>query len=241
MARAFVVTALLCAPLTVAADEARAGAHAPSSMTRLSNERTLSRWAHTNLAAPVRRQPSSDSKRIARLRFWTEHKYAELYLALRQVVGADGRTWVQIRLPRRPNGSTGWVPREALGEWRVVRTQLIVDRRRLRATLYRSGRRVWSARIGVGKPGTPTPAGRFYVREKLYPDPRGFYGPVAIGTSGYAPRLTDWPKGGVVGVHGTSLPQLLPGRVSNGCVRVRNDRIRRLARLLPIGTPVRIR
>lgn len=241
MVRFLIVVVLVFSAIAVAASEVRAGAHAPSSAMRLSNERTLSRWAHTNLAAPVRRRPAADSKAFTRLRFWTEHNYAELYLALRQVVGSDGRTWVQIRLPRRPNGSTGWVPREALGEWRVVRTQLVVDRRRLRATLYRSGRRVWSARIGVGKPGTPTPAGRFYVREKLYPDPRGFYGPVAIGTSGYAPRLTDWPKGGVVGVHGTSLPRLLPGRVSNGCVRVRNDRIRRLARLMPIGTPVRIR
>ena len=242
MARLVARTLLAALPLLLLAPAgAAASAHTQAPVTRLSDERTLSRWAHTNLAAPVRRQPSTASKTITRLRFWTEHKYAELYLALRELVDADGRTWVQIRLPRRPNGTTGWVPREALGEWRVVRTQLVVDRRRLRATLYRSGRRIWSARVGVGKRGTPTPSGRFYAREKLYPDPRGFYGPVAIGTSGYAPGLTDWPKGGVVGIHGTSLPGLLPGRVSNGCVRVRNDAIRRLARLMPIGTPVRIR
>lgn len=215
--------------------------HSPAAVTRLSDERMLSRWAYTNIPVPVRRRPANDSRAITRLRFRTEHNFAELYLALRATLGADGREWVEVRLPRRPNGSTGWVPREALGGWHVVRTQLVVNRRRFRATLYRSGRRIWSARIGVGKRGTPTPSGRFYAREKLYPDPRGFYGPVAIGTSGYAPGLTDWPKGGVVGIHGTSLPGLLPGRVSNGCVRVRNDAIRRLARLMPLGTPVRIR
>ena len=207
----------------------------------LSNERTLSRWAHTNIAAPVRLRPDPDSRSFTRLRFKTEHGFAELYLALRETTDATGRTWVQVRLPRRPNGSTGWVPRDALGAWRIVRTQLVIQRRRLRATLYRSGRRIWSARIGIGKRSTPTPRGRFYVREKLYPDPDGFYGPLALGTSGYAPRLTDWPLGGVVGIHGTSLPQLIPGRVSNGCVRVRNDDIRRLRRLVPIGTPVWIR
>ena len=53
--------------------------------------------------------------------------------------------------------------------------------------------------------------------------------------------LSDWPGGGVVGIHGTNQPQLLPGRVSHGCVRVPNAAIRRLARLMPIGTPVRIR
>ena len=238
VARGFVLALPL---LLLAPAGAAASAHSAPPVTRLSDERKLSRWAYTNIAVPVRRRPANNSRAITRLRFWTEHRFAELYLALRATVGADGRTWVQVRLPRRPNGSMGWVPREALGGWHVVRTQLVVDRRRLRATLFRSGRRIWSARVGVGKRGTPTPSGRFYAREKLYPDPRGFYGPVAIGTSGYAPRLTDWPKGGVVGIHGTSLPGLLPGRVSNGCVRVRNDAIRRLARLMPLGTPVWIR
>ena len=218
-----------------------APAAAAEHVRSLSNERTLSRWAYTNIATVVRRSPDRRSKAITRLRFQTEHRLAELYLALRETDDEQGRTWVEVRLPRRPNGSTGWVPREALGAWRVVRTQFVVDRRRLRATLYRSGRRIWSSRVGVGKRETPTPAGRFYVREKLFPDPAGFYGPLAIGTSGYAPRLTDWPLGGVVGIHGTSLPELLPGRVSNGCVRVRNRAIRKLRRLLPIGTPVWIR
>jgi lipoprotein-anchoring transpeptidase ErfK/SrfK len=53
--------------------------------------------------------------------------------------------------------------------------------------------------------------------------------------------LTDWPLGGYVGIHGTSEPQLLPGRVSHGCIRMRNDDIVRLARLMPIGTPLTIR
>ena len=71
-------------------------------------------------------------------------------------------------------------------------------------------------------------------------DENGIYGPWAFGTSDYS-VLSDWPGGGVIGIHGTNEPWLLPGRVSHGCVRVENSAIRRLAKLLPIGTPVRIR
>jgi lipoprotein-anchoring transpeptidase ErfK/SrfK len=53
--------------------------------------------------------------------------------------------------------------------------------------------------------------------------------------------LTDWPAGGFVGIHGTNQPQLLPGRVSHGCIRMRNSDILRLAALMPIGTPLTIR
>jgi lipoprotein-anchoring transpeptidase ErfK/SrfK len=145
-----------------------------------------------------------------------------------------------VRIPGRPNGRRGWVPRESLGGLHKVRTALTIDRRTLRATLRRNGRRVWTSRVGVGAPGTPTPAGRFWIRERL----SGFggsYGPWAFGTSAYSNRLTGWPGGGVIGIHGTDQPGLIPGRPSHGCVRVPNGAIRRLARLMPIGTPVRIR
>jgi lipoprotein-anchoring transpeptidase ErfK/SrfK len=68
-----------------------------------------------------------------------------------------------------------------------------------------------------------------------------FYGPIAFGTSGRSAVLTDWPGGGYIGIHGTNEPDLLPGRVSHGCVRLRNADIRRLAALLPLGTPLSVR
>ena len=129
--------------------------------------------------------------------------------------------------------------REALGPLRRVNTRLVVNRKRLRATLYRAGREIWSSRVGIGAPGTPTPRGSFYVRERLRVPPGTIYGPWAFGTSAYS-VLSDWPGGGVVGIHGTDRPDLIPGRPSHGCVRVPNRAIRRLARLMPVGTPVRI-
>ena len=208
----------------------------------LSDERTITRWAHTQETARIRLQPRSSSRAFARLRFLTEDREAEVYVVLRSRIDSAARTWLKIRVPMRPNGRTGWVPREALGPLYVVRTRLVVDRRTLRAALFRRGRRVWGAPVGVGAPGTPTPRGRFYVRERL----RGLgdgdvYGPWAFGTSAYSPTLTDWPGGGVVGIHGTNRPDLIPGRPSHGCVRLRNSSVRRLARLMPIGTPIEIR
>ena len=55
-----------------------------------------------------------------------------------------------------------------------------------------------------------------------------------------SPALTDWPAGGFIGIHGTSRPELLPGRVSHGCIRLRNEDIVELDRLMPVGTPVTI-
>ncbi len=70
---------------------------------------------------------------------------------------------------------------------------------------------------------------------------RGIYGVLAFGTSAFSRFRTDWPGGGQVGVHGTNQPNLIPGRISNGCVRLRNRDVRRLDRRVAVGTPVLIK
>jgi lipoprotein-anchoring transpeptidase ErfK/SrfK len=88
--------------------------------------------------------------------------------------------------------------------------------------------------------GWPTPRGRFYVRDRLTRYRSPAYGPVAFGTSARSPAATGWPAGGYVGIHGTDRADLVPGRISHGCIRMRNADILRLARLMPVGTPIRI-
>ncbi|MEA2273580.1 MAG: hypothetical protein QOI98_2288 [Solirubrobacteraceae bacterium] len=216
------------------------GAAGPLGDELLSNERTVTRFAYVNAQARVRSAPRASARTVGRLRYRTEDGPPEVYVALRSQLDAHDHVWLQVRLPKRPNGRRGWVPEEALSQLRVVRTQLRINRKTLRATLYRAGRRVWSSPIGVGKPSTPTPAGRFYIRERLRNlGGGGVYGPWAFGTSAYS-RLSEWPGGGVVGIHGTDEPGLIPGRPSHGCIRMPNDRISRLAKLMPVGTPVRI-
>jgi lipoprotein-anchoring transpeptidase ErfK/SrfK len=208
---------------------------APASGVRLSDERTYTRSAEALRAAPIRRGPTTRTPRVGRLRRWTEDRVPEVYLLLRR----HGR-WTQVRIPGRPNGRVGWVPSEALAPARLTRWALEIDRRRLRARLAYAGRVVWTAPVGIGAAGTPTPAGRYWIREKLRVPGHTLYGPWALGTSAYS-SLSDWPGGGVVGLHGTDQPRLIPGRPSHGCVRLRNADIRHLARHLPVGAPVRIR
>ncbi len=213
----------------------------PQPGVQLSDGRTYAHWAHPEHQGTVRRRPSPNSRRVARLHFRTEDRFPEVYPALRRFTDRRGRSWIRVRIPGRPNGRTGWVRAFALGPLNRVKTRLVVDRRRLRATLFRSGRRIWRSAIGVGTPSTPTPTGHFWIREKFrVNNPGGSFGPYAFGTGGYS-VLSEWPGGGVVGIHGTNQPGLIPGRPSHGCIRVPNRAILRLSRLMPVGTPVRIR
>ena len=159
---------------------------------------------------------------------------------LLQRVDRKGALWLKARLPTLPNGTLGWIPRSALGGYNTVATHLVVDTRLLRATLYRMGHRIFSAPVGVGKQGTPTPTGEFYIRNELTKFANAYYGPIAFGTSARSSVLTDWPAGGYIGIHGTNEPGILPGRVSHGCIRLRNGDILRLAKLMPPGTPLTI-
>jgi len=212
-------------------------------VTRLSDEARLSRWAYPAREALVRTAPSDQARVIGRLRILTEDRLPETYLLLSRRVGAgEENDWVRLRVPGRPNGRTGWVPRDALGSFHRVSTAITVDRQRLLVTVRRRGRIVFRAPVGIGTPSTPTPAGRFWIREKFRVDGGGgVYGPRALGTAAYAPGLTDWPSGGVIGFHGTNQPGLIPGRPSHGCIRLRNQDIARFYRLVAVGTPVRIR
>ena len=163
-----------------------------------------------------------------------------MVLAVRHLA-ETGEEWLKVSIPRRPNGTSGWVKASALGRLREARKRLVVWRSRLRAALYDDkGRQIWTAPVGIGRASLPTPAGSFYVREKLRALGSPMYGPYAIGTSAYASELSDWPGGGVIGIHGTDQPQLIPGRPSHGCIRLRNEDITRLWQRIAVGTPIEI-
>ncbi len=149
---------------------------------------------------------------------------------------------VQVELPTRPNQSRGWV---RASDVRLTFTRLTIEVRRKahRLRVLDGKRDVLSTRIGVGESISPTPPGRYFVTDVVRTkDPRGFYGPYALGLSAHSTVYTSFEGGdGQVGIHGTNQPRALGTDVSHGCIRVRNDVIRRLARQVPLGTPVVIR
>ena len=75
----------------------------------------------------------------------TAEQTPNIVLTMGRATDARGRVWTRVRLPVLPNNTTGWVPRSALGGLSVVRTRLVVDLERLTATLYRAGKRIFSA------------------------------------------------------------------------------------------------
>jgi hypothetical protein len=206
-----------------------------SSVNGISQNATLRR----SVNALVR--PALGARVAMRLPGATPEHVPHLVYLIGGTIDRAGRYWLRVQLPKLPNGSSGWIPRDAVEKFREVDTHLVIDRSRLRATLYRRGRPIFSSVVGVGQPQWPTPRGQFYVRERLtgFTDP--IYGSLAFGTNGRSAVLTDWPGGGFIGVHGTNQPEILPGRVSHGCVRMPNSSITRLDRLMRVGTPVTIR
>jgi lipoprotein-anchoring transpeptidase ErfK/SrfK len=152
--------------------------------------------------------------------------------------GLDGGWWYELSLPGRPNGQRGWVPAADV-DVRGVLNRIVVHVRARTIEVVRiaDGKVLLRGIVAVGKPGSVTPVGRdFYIQARVAStDP--FYGPVVFVTSAYS-GLSEWPDGGLAGIHGTDRPDLLGKAVSHGCVRVSDAVDRALLTLVPLGTPV---
>lgn len=159
-----------------------------------------------------------------------------VFLVRRRVAG-----WLRVLLPSRPNRSEGWLLERGVS-LRADRYAVLVSLQTHRLRVLREGHVLLSAPAGIGRAATPTPGGLYYITELLrQPDPHGVYGPWAFALSAFSPVLTHFGAGdGQVGLHGTNDPSGIGHTISHGCIRVRNGVIARLARLLPLGTPVRI-
>jgi hypothetical protein len=206
---------------------------------RLSNELSLTTWAHPELRRAIYAQPNPSSRRVARVRLVTPDGFLQVYLVLSTVVSTQGMEWAHVRIPGRPNGRTGWLPREDLGAFHQTHWRILVNREQRRMTVYYDGRPLRVFPVGVGKPSTPTPAGHFWVDERFkLSNPTSPYWPYALGTSDYS-TLPDWPGEGVIGIHGPyGEPQAIPGDPSHGCIRMLAPDIAWLGPRVPLGTPV---
>ena len=201
----------------------------------------IAHWGGVMRRAVVRAKPSLAARIVTTLPTGTTDGTQNIVLVLARVDISPHQSWYRVRLPILPNNKTGYVQPRYLSSLFVVNTHLYVDRGSLTATLKRNGKTIFRTSVGIGKSIWPTPRGEFYIRDKLTNFKNPFYGPVAFGTSARSPTLTDWRGGGYVGVHGTNQPQIIPGHISHGCIRMRNAAILALARLMPVGTPLTIR
>ena len=155
--------------------------------------------------------------------------------------GPGGVRWLQVMLPGRPDGLTGWIAQQ--GTRKLTTGWLIlVDLAARRVRVYRDGRTVRTFAAVVGKPSTPTPTGRFFVQETVQMAAGEAGGPYALALSARSNVLQEFEGGpGQIGIHGRDeLGGTLGQAESHGCIRLATPSIDWLAARIGPGTPVEI-
>lgn len=188
--------------------------------------------------AAVRVAPDAHARVVRVINQFGPDSQFQVVLAVKARRGSDGAWWYMLSLSGRPNGQRGWV-RGDLVDLHPMKNRIVVHvaSRTIAVRRISDGKLLLRAVVAVGKPGAETPLGRnFYVQARFAPDDP-FFGPFVLETSAYS-KLSEWPGGGLAGIHGTDRPDLLGQAVSHGCVRVSNAVDRALARLAPLGTPI---
>lgn len=173
-----------------------------------------------------------DGKVVHRLPVRTTYGSTRVFL-VRKVEGG----WVQVDLPVRPNGSTGWV---RASQVRVEDVRDVVEINLSARTVTASVQgKVATSKAAIGTADNPTPKGRFYITDLVVPpDPKGAYGALALGLSAHSETLQEFGKGdGQAAIHGTNDPASIGKAVSHGCVRVPDPMVTFLKQV-KLGTPV---
>ena len=179
------------------------------------------------------------SPAVTKLSDKTEYNLPRTYLVTDQTSHPG---WLNVLLPIRPNDTSGWIKASdvTLG---TTDYEIRIEVGAHKLTLLKLGQPILESGVVVGADKTPTPPGRFYVTDPidLHSQPNAGYGVFAIGISGYSNVLTSFKGGpGQIAVHGTNSPNQIGQNISNGCVRVPNDIIEKVAAQAPLGTPVTI-
>ena len=223
----------------IAVPAASAGASTRSGPTAIASVSVVGSGPIAWSQVAVRSQPSRTATVLKTMTQFRPDFRPRIVLALSQ--RDDPKTgkpaWYRITIPGRPNGRTGWIPAGS-ASLKPVDRWLVVYRGSRRFEFYVNGKVARAGTIAVGARGTETPTGIFYVQAKFDPS-LPILGAYAFETSGYS-KISDWPGGGVVGVHGTNTPELIGQAVSHGCVRLYNSDVQYLRSVVAVGTPIKI-
>lgn len=149
--------------------------------------------------------------------------------------------WLKVLIPARPNHTEGWVK---ASDVTLSNTdyRMELDLSTFHLKVFKSNDLFTETDVVIGKDATKTPTGRFYLLEKIKQSTdTGVYGPWVLATDGYSEMLDQFDGGlPVIAFHGTNQPELIGTKASNGCIRMPNDIVTKLADSLPAGTPIDI-
>ena len=143
-----------------------------------------------------------------------------------------------------PNGRLGWTkasPRNL--ETHRTKLAIRIDLSARRLELVKGGRVLRRATVGIGRPGSPTPRGRFSITDKLSGAAYGpYYGCCILALSGHQTNTpAGWQGGDRLAIHGTNVPSSIGRPSSAGCLHADAEDLKVLMRRVPLGTPVFIR
>ena len=191
----------------------------------------------------ARARPSTRARKVERV--WDRSPFSRrrtVVPVVSQAADPRGRRWLQVRLPTRPNGHTGWIPARS-AKLVGLRWRIAVVRSKRRATLFRDGEPVRTFRVVVGARRSPTPRGHYFVVDRVLLHvswaPRRW----ALATSAYSHVFRHFDGGnGQVALHARGfLRDRLGTAASHGCVRFADGDMAWLVRRVPNGTPIDVR
>ncbi len=149
----------------------------------------------------------------------------------------DKGDWLKVRLPVRPNGATGWVRKEDVLV-KSVSNHIVVEVAKRKLSAFKGDKLLMEVPVGVGTDKTPTPIGNFYVDFSVR-NPGSPYGAHMLSVAGFSNVLRNFGGGvGQIAIHGWGDDGSVGSASSNGCLRLLNADVRKLAGMSPPGTPV---
>lgn len=149
--------------------------------------------------------------------------------------------WMKVLITARPNHTTGWIKADdvtvAATDFRIE-----LDLSTYHLKVFKGANVFLETDVVIGKDSTPTPLGRFFVTEKIKnQSDTGVYGAWILPVNGYSEVLDSFDNGlPQIAFHGTNQPELIGSKASNGCVRIPNDVVTKIADAIPAGTPIEI-
>ncbi len=162
-----------------------------------------------------------------------------------ETTGQSDNGFIEVVIPVLPNKSIGWVMAEDVA---VSSTDqlIVVDLSDREAALFVDGVVTLSAPVAIGTDETPTPVLEAIIdvvwdRKTSEENFGAFYGSHLFGLNQHSEVLQSFDgKRPAIAIHGTTQPELIGLKVSNGCIRMRNEDIAAFAEYVTLGTRVLI-
>jgi lipoprotein-anchoring transpeptidase ErfK/SrfK len=151
--------------------------------------------------------------------------------------------WLGVTSTALPNGAVAWVKSSDALQLHRTKVSIRVDLSKRRLELRDGSSTVRSFKVAIGRPGSPTPLGRYAITDKLSGSQYGpYYGCCILALSGHQPHTPPgWQGGNRLAIHGTDSQSTVGTPASAGCLRASDANLRVLMRRVPVGTPVFIR